>query len=239
MERLSNLRTQLGGAAPSAAAAGAAATAAATATATAGTEILWDTFGIPHIFAPDHTSLFFAYGFAQMEGHSELLIQQYAISRGCGAEFYGTKYLESDRWVRLNGISQAAQQWVAGQSANFGPLIESFAAGLNTWATEHAAELSPAASRVLPLSSTDVYAHCLRVIHYDWIISPQRLKTRLDAVEKEHVHGSNMWAVAPSRSATGNAMLLSNSHLQWGRHHTYMEVQLTAPGVTSSGAVWM
>src|SRR5687768_7292427 len=36
-----------------------------------GTEILWDTYGIPHIFAPDHPSLFYAYGYAQMEGHAE------------------------------------------------------------------------------------------------------------------------------------------------------------------------
>ena len=34
-------------------------------------------------------------------------------------------------------------------------------------------------------------------------------------------------------------MLLSNSHLQWGDNDTYMEVQLTAPGVTSYGAVWV
>ena len=27
-----------------------------------GTEILWDRYGVPHIFAPDHASLFYAYG---------------------------------------------------------------------------------------------------------------------------------------------------------------------------------
>ncbi len=32
---------------------------------------------------------------------------------------------------------------------------------------------------------------------------------------------------------------MSNSHLQWGDIHTYFEVQLTAPGVTSYGAVWV
>ena len=39
--------------------------------------------------------------------------------------------------------------------------------------------------------------------------------------------------------SAGNTMLLSNSHLQWGDRHTYFEVQLTAPGVNSSGAVWV
>ena len=53
------------------------------------------------------------------------------------------------------------------------------------------------------------------------------------------MHGSNEWAIAPSFSASGKAMLLSNSHLQWGDIHTYFEVQLTAPGVNSYGAVWV
>ena len=203
-----------------------------------GTEILWDTYGVPHIFAPDHPSLFQAYGYAQMEAHSELLIRLYAQARGRGAEFYGEQYLESDRWVRTNGLPATARQWAAGQSPEFALLIAAFAKGLNAWAEEHTAELSPEARAVLPLSVEDVYAHGLRVIHYDWIVSPRRLEGRLARWEDD-VHGSNEWAIAPARSATGKAILMSNSHLQWGDIHTYFEVQLTAPGVTSYGAVWV
>src|SRR5436853_3497007 len=86
-----------------------------------GTEILWDKYGIPHIIAADHPSLFYAYGYAQMEAHSELLLRLYAQARGRGAEFYGETYLEADRWVRTNGIPATAKQWAAGQSAEFAP----------------------------------------------------------------------------------------------------------------------
>src|SRR5262245_14651734 len=102
-----------------------------------GTEILWDRYGVPHIFAPDHASLFYAYGYAQMEAHSELLLRLYAQARGRGAEYYGATYLESDRWVRTNGIPETAKTWAAGQSPEFGPLIAAFARGLNAWAAEH------------------------------------------------------------------------------------------------------
>lgn len=203
-----------------------------------GTEILWDRYGIPHIFAPDHASLFYAYGYAQMEAHAELLVRLYAQARGRGAEFYGEQYLDADRWVRTNGIPALAKQWAAGQSAEFAPLIESFARGLNAWADEHTAELSDSARAVLPLTPEDVYAHGLRTIHFDWVISPRRLQTRLERYDPA-VHGSNEWAIAPSRSASGHALLMSNSHLQWGDIHTYFEVQLSAPGVTSYGAVWV
>jgi len=203
-----------------------------------GSEILWDRYGVPHIFAPDHPSLFRAYGYAQMEAHAELLVRLYAQARGRGAEFYGAQYLDSDRWVRTNGLPGTAQQWAKGQSAEFAPLIESFARGLNAWADEHKGELSAAAQGVLPLTVEDVYAHGLRTIHYDWVVSPRRLEGRLARWEDE-VHGSNEWAIGPARSATGKALLMSNSHLQWGDIHTYFEVQLTAPGVTSYGAVWV
>src|SRR5207247_7429982 len=52
-------------------------------------------------------------------------------------------------------------------------------------------------------------------------------------------HGSSELAIAPAHCASGHAMLLSSSHLEWGDMHTYFEVQLTAPGVNSYGAVWV
>jgi acyl-homoserine-lactone acylase len=203
-----------------------------------GTEILWDTYGIPHIFAPDHPSLFYAYGYAQMEGHAELLVRLYAQARGRGAEFYGDAYLASDRWVRTNGIPERATQWEAGQSPEFGELIRAFAAGLNAWASKHPHLLSAAATRVLPLRPADVYAHGLRIIHYDWLTSEPNVYRKARQVPIE-THGSNGWAIGPSKSASGTAMLMSNSHLPWFDTDTYFEVQLTAPGVTSYGAVWV
>src|SRR5215471_12705562 len=129
-----------------------------------GTEILWDRFGIPHIIAKDHRSLFYGYGYAQMEAHSELLLRLYTQARGRGAEFYGEPYLDSDRWVRTNGIPARAKLWAAQQSSEFAPLLSAFVQGLNAWAAEHRSDLSEPAKAALPLTVEDVLAHCLRVI---------------------------------------------------------------------------
>ena len=204
-----------------------------------GTEILWDRYGIPHINAPDYPSLFYAYGYSQMEAHSELLLRLYAQARGRGAEFYGPVYLDSDRWVRTNGIPERAKLWATQQSPEFAPLLSAFVDGINGWAAEHKAGLSAPTKAVLPVTVEDVLAHVQRVIHFDWIINQAKLDARLKAAAPE-VHGSNEWAIAPARSASGHAMLLSNSHLEWGGMHTYFEVQLTvAPNVNSYGAVWV
>src|SRR4030095_12468349 len=95
-----------------------------------GTAILWDKYGIPHINAADHASLFYAYGYAQMEAHSELLLRLYAQARGRGAEFYGESYLEADRWVRTNGIPATAKKWAGGPSPEVAPLLTAFVAGV-------------------------------------------------------------------------------------------------------------
>jgi acyl-homoserine-lactone acylase len=203
-----------------------------------GTEILWDRYGVAHIFAPDHASLFYAYGYSQMEAHSALLIRLYQQSRGRGAEFYGPEYLESDTWVRVNGIAARAKHWAAGQSPEFAPLLAAFAEGLNAWGREHNGELKEVERAAFPFTPEDVLAHGLRVIHYDWLTNARTVAQRIRRGDSE-VHGSNEWAIAPSHSANGHAMLMSNSHLEWRDIHTYFEVQLTAPGVTSYGAVWI
>ena len=216
---------------------------------TPGTEILWDRFGIPHIYAKDHASLFYAYGYAQMEAHSELLTRLYAQGRGRGAELYGNvtssnrageeSFLETDRWVRRNGIPARAQVWAKQQSPAFAPLLAAFVAGLNGWAREHRADLSKPARAALPFTEADVLGHVMRVIHFDWIASEAKLNQMVRLGNAGPVSGSNGWALAPSRTVSGHAMLLSNSHLPWGDMHTYFEVHLSAPGVNSSGAVWV
>ena len=83
-------------------------------------EILWDQYGVPHIFAHDRTSMFYAEGWAQMRGQASLLLRLYGESRGRAAEYWGPSHLELDRWVQLNGVPELAQKWYAAQDPTFG-----------------------------------------------------------------------------------------------------------------------
>src|SRR5580692_3828266 len=82
-----------------------------TKTAPATTEILWDTYGVPHIFAKDNAGLFRAFGYAQMESHGDLILRLYGQARGRAAEYWGDHYAASDRWVWTNGIPDRAAAW--------------------------------------------------------------------------------------------------------------------------------
>src|SRR5688500_18862669 len=76
----------------------------------AGTEILWDTYGVPHVFARDSRSMFYAFGWAQMQSHGDLLLRLYGQARGRAAEYWGADYLDSDRWVRVNGVPERGER---------------------------------------------------------------------------------------------------------------------------------
>lgn len=56
---------------------------------TKSTEILWDTYGIPHIYGKDVPSAFQAFGWAQMQSHGNLLLRLYGQARGRAAEYWG------------------------------------------------------------------------------------------------------------------------------------------------------
>ncbi len=64
-------------------------------------EILWDTWGIPHIFARDDESLFYAFGRAQMQSHGDLILRLYGQARGRAAEYWGKNYLN---FYLFNGL---------------------------------------------------------------------------------------------------------------------------------------
>jgi acyl-homoserine-lactone acylase len=206
---------------------------------THGSEILWDRYGVAHVYARSIPDLFYSFGWAQAHSHGDLLARLYAQARGRAAEYYGAVELENDRWMAINDVAARAKRDLARQDPAFRADLEAFAAGINAYAHEHADALSAQAQRVFPVSASDVLAHAQRLFEFVYAAPAQivsRLPSDATALPREPA-GSNGWAIAPSRSASGHAMLLMNPHLPWAPDwSTYYEIQLTAPGVDLYGA---
>jgi len=198
-----------------------------------GTQILWDTYGIPHIYGENSKSLFYAFGWAQMQSHGNLILRLYGQARGQAAEFWGEDYLESDRWVQTMGIPNRAKAWYESQNPIFRNYIDAFVGGMNAYAKEHPEALTKELKVALPLKPVDVLAHAQRVINFTFVVDPERLE---DIAENDTPKGSNGWAIAPSRSESGNAMLLANPHLPWSDLYLWYEAQLIAPEINAYGA---
>ncbi len=203
------------------------------ATAPKTTEILWDTYGIPHIYGKDAPSAFQAFGWAQMQSHANLLLRLYGQARGKAAEYWGEEYLESDKWVLTMGVPNRASSWYRAQSPVFRSYINAFATGINTYAKDHPDLIDEQVKIVLPVKPEDVLAHLQRVLYFTFIVNQEQVA---DMTHTQSEAGSNGWAIAPKHSASGKAMLLANPHLFWSDLFVWYEAQITAPGINASGA---
>lgn len=199
-------------------------------------ELLWDTYGVPHIIAQDPAALFYGMGWAQMRSHGDLLLSLYGQARGRAAEYWGADFINSDVWVRTNGVPARAEQWLEAQPAHMRAYIDAFVSGLNGYAAQHPDSLSPAYRRALPIRAADVLAHQQRVLNFTFVAGPG---LAAGARRSLGAAGSNAWAIGPDRSASRTAMLLGNPHLPWGGLFTWYEVHMVAPELDAYGATFV
>jgi acyl-homoserine-lactone acylase len=196
-------------------------------------EILWDRYGIPHIYAASDEALFHASGWAQAHSHGDLLLELLGLARGRAAEYWGERFVESDVLVRTTGVPRRGQEWYAAQPPDMRAFLDAFAAGINAYAAAHPEAISAQYVQVLPVHAADVLAHVNRVLHFTFVVSPQQLAGVTRAFQQR---GSNAWAVAPQRTASGHALLMANPHLPWSGAYTFYEMHVSSPGVHAYGA---
>ncbi|SRX52885.1 penicillin acylase family protein [Aequorivita sp. CIP111184] len=186
------------------------------------TEILWDTYGVPHIYANDESSLYKAFGWAQMHNHADLILRLYGESRGRSAEYWGTK-LEQDKMLHLLNFPELGKTEYNQLNGNLKNIVDSFVSGMNAYAQQNPDRIAEELKVVLPVKPDDILAHLLRTLYYDFLISPEIGKG------KSWSPGSNAWAVGPKLTVSGNSILLANPHMPWldeMASYRFMEAQL-------------
>jgi acyl-homoserine-lactone acylase len=195
------------------------------------TEILWDKWGVPHIYSENTQGLFYAFGWAQMHCHADAILKAYGESRGRAAEYWGEPYLRTDRIVHQIGIPERSIAWFSVQSPEVKSSIRAFVQSMNDYAEAHSENIGEDARVVLPVTEYDIMSH----LQYIWHVIFIGGRNFFDAQQWARA-GSNAWAIGPSRSASGNALLLSNPHLNWGGYLMWFESHLVGPDVNFYGA---
>jgi acyl-homoserine-lactone acylase len=194
------------------------------------TEILWDKYGVPHIYGKTTNDVYYAFGWAQMTNHANLILKLYAVSRGRAAEYFGKDFLESDKQILLFDLPGLAKKCYMKQGAEYKSYLDAFVKGMNDYAHAHPDAIDKSVKSVLPVTAEDLIAHTLRVIDLEFLASED-----INNSKRLTAPGSNSMAIGPSKSQSGKAMLVSNPHLPWGDFFIWFESHLNGPDLNVYG----
>jgi len=214
--------------------------------------IAWDEWGVPHISADDLAGSFYGLGWSHMQLHGDLILELYGRARGRAAEYWGSDYLERDQMARTLGVPARGLAWWDEQGPEYQAYLQAYADGMNDYASAHPEAIDEARTRALPVLPTDILSHGQMAIQITfmarsaqsdaagWAAALQASNASpvpaapIEETSAEE-RGSNAWAVAPSRSESGNALLLANPHLPWFDLFFFTEAQMTAPDLNLYG----
>jgi acyl-homoserine-lactone acylase len=203
-----------------------------------------DTYGVPHIYGPTDASCVFGYAYAQAEDNFWQIEDSYIHALGRASEVYGASHLASDllnRALEITRLSQTEYKRTAGRTRE---IADAFADGLNYF-LEHNPGVHP--RLITHFEPWYLFAFNRYALYQLFIFGKSGLKSDEvpGAVREEETAaqtGSNMWAISPSKSATGHAMLLINPHQpffgpgQWYEGHLHSDEGWDMSGASFFGS---
>ena len=204
-----------------------------------------DAYGVPHIDGPTDEAVVFAFAYCQAEDFFWQIEDSYLMGLGRFAEAHGRRGLNSDLLNRAFEIVPRSQADFEHFEPELKRICTAFTLGLNYF-LEKNPQVKPrlithfepwyvlAFGRQLMLEMgyryTRISGDFLPGMHKEiWTANSGRPSPR----EQYARHaGSNAWALAPSRTKSGHAMLFINPHQPWFGFGQFYEAHLR------SGAVW-
>ena len=197
-------------------------------------EIIRTEHGVPHVRAANLRAAGYAVGWLQCEDYGAVTPERLWATRGQTARLQGRKAIEEDfATLRQRDRAIATYHLLEPETRDY---CDGFAAGVNRYIEQHRGEF--AAHIPSDFDGYDVAtltigpgASAARIARFTAALRGAPLPAAADPREPETPgdEGSNAWALAPSRTTSGKAILLRNPHLAWNAG--YYEVHITVPGV--------
>jgi acyl-homoserine-lactone acylase len=194
-------------------------------------------YGVPHILAENEKAAAFGFAWVQAEDHLPILYKAFIRGRAEMAKHFGEDELEFDMLVKLFRARERAIANYHRQDPGYRAMLEGFAAGTNYYLQQHPEEREPwMEGDVTPydVAAAGQIAVMRFAFNRGGIIqrfraSKQNQAAMLEPYDREAM-GSNTWAFDPSRTKSGNAILMNNPHQPWSEQANYYEAHITVPG---------
>jgi len=201
-----------------------------------------DEWGVPHIDGPTDESVVFGFGYAQAEDYFWQIEDTYLQCIGRYAEVVGERGLESDLLNHTYEIAAGAQADFPHMEPKLQSICTAYVAGVNHYLAKH------------PRTKPRLIAHFepWHVLAYERFMlmgflfgkshvsksAPLKMQQSL-AEGVKAATGSNAFAIGPSKTKSGKAMLLANPHQPWFGSGQFYEGHLrSGEGWSFSGSTF-
>lgn len=195
-----------------------------------------DAWGVPHILGETDAAVVFGLAWAQAEDNFWQVEEDIVRSIGRAAELYGESELADDIVRAALDVERLSRAEYEREPEERKALWDAFAAGLNYW-LDHHPERRRLLRRFEPWHAFARFRSGTAGTRIDGVRLGDVVVERLDAAGQVEAsgtalelaprtarlpahapaadEGSNAWAVAPSRTASGHALLFQNPHVRF------------------------
>jgi penicillin amidase len=211
-----------------------------------------DAYGIPRIAAGSLDDLWFAQGFVTAGERLFQLELALRLATGRLSEIFSELTYQDDIFMRTIGLNRAGAKHVQDWSETDHAMHARFRAGIAAWIDQMPAK--PIEYQLLDLEPAipdDPAPYGAAIALLAWNLSSNWDAELLRAELDDTIHhattdlllpsssrggvGSNNWAVAGTRTASGKPLLAGDPHLLVTQPGTWVELHLRAPGYDARG----
>lgn len=197
-----------------------------------------DGYGVPHIDGTNDEAVIFGFAYCQAEDYFWQIEDSYVMGMGRYAELYGKKHYARDVLNRAFEIPQRAQDDFRNLDEESRRISIAFTEGLNYFLAKHPGVEPRLITHFEPWHVLAFGRQVVLEMGFGKVgVSRDKVPTQYDEL-KEAV-GSNAWAIAPSKTKSGNAMLFINPHQPYFGFGQFYEAHLrSGEGWNFSGATF-